>query len=293
MSGPVSIPHGNDDRRTSAAAQAVAWLSARPSAAVCAVILMAIAVIVTVGPSLYIYQPNDQDLLNAFSGPSWAHPLGTDELGRDLAARLMIGTRTALLCALLAVAVAVVIGVPLGLLSGYWGGWPDAILTRVYDTIQSVPGLILVIAIVGVMGRHLETAMFALGILFSIRFYRLTRATTRDITAETYVEAAQAIGGSHLHIMFRHVLVNITSPLMVQLSLTLCAAILAESALSYLGLGVQVPESSLGTMLRDGSRYMTTLPWLIMAPGLVVFAISFSFNVLGESMRTSLRRGIR
>ncbi|MFV0256873.1 MAG: ABC transporter permease [Acidimicrobiales bacterium] len=235
----------------------------------------------------------DQDLGNALADPGQGGVLGTDGLGRDVLTRMIFATRVALVAVLQALLVGLILGVIPGLIAGYFGGWVDAIIMRITDAIMAVPPLILAVAIVGVLGINLRNAMIAVGVIFAPSFLRLVRGSVVAVREETYIEAARSTGTSSGRIILRHILPNVLPPLLVQLALTAGFAMLAEASLSFLGLGVQPPEASWGTMLDEGRRRMSEQPWLVVWPGLALSLTVLAFNLLGDGIRDSLGRETR
>jgi ABC-type dipeptide/oligopeptide/nickel transport system permease subunit len=256
--------------------------------------LVAVVLVSVLAPLLAPYDPNFQDLRASLAPPfSGDHVLGADELGRDVLSRLMYAGRISMLAALQAVSVGFVLGVPLGLLSGFAGGILDTVLMRITDGVMSFPPLILAIAIISVLGPNLTNAMIAVGIIFAPRFLRLVRASVLAVREETYIEAARTIGTPVHSIILRHVLPNVLSPMIVQLSLAAGFTLLAEAGLSFLGLGVQPPDASWGSMMGRSFRVLSQEPWLIVWPGAMVVLSVLSFNVLGDGLRDSLGRETR
>jgi peptide/nickel transport system permease protein len=217
--------------------------------------------------------------------PSAAHWLGTDEIGRDVLSRVIFGTRASLLAGVVSVSIALALGVPIGLAAGYLGGWIDALISRMTDAMLACPFLILAIALAAFLGPSLTNAMIAIGISATPIFVRLTRAQVLQVKVEDYVEAARAIGNSHLRIALRHILPNIVPPLIVQATLAIAAAVIAEAALSFLGLGQQPPAPSWGSMLNTAKNYIDNAPWMAIWPGLSIFFLVLSFNLLGDGLR--------
>jgi peptide/nickel transport system permease protein len=217
--------------------------------------------------------------------PSAAHWLGTDEIGRDVLSRVIFGTRASLLAGVVSVSIALALGVPIGLAAGYLGGWIDALISRMTDAMLACPFLILAIALAAFLGPSLTNAMIAIGISATPIFIRLTRAQALQVKVEDYVEAARAIGNSHLRIALRHMLPNIVPPLIVQATLAIAAAVIAEAALSFLGLGQQPPAPSWGSMLNTAKNYIDNAPWMAIWPGLSIFLLVLSFNLLGDGLR--------
>jgi peptide/nickel transport system permease protein len=220
--------------------------------------------------------------------PSALHLFGTDELGRDVLARLIWGARASLMAGLVSVSIAVTVAVPLGLVSGYLGGAVDALLMRVVDAMLAIPFLILSIALAAFLGPSLTNAMIAIGVVQTPIFTRLTRGQTLAVKHEDYIEAARAVGNSHRRILLRHILPNILAPILVQATLAIAAAIIAEASLSFLGLGQQPPAPSWGSMLNTASHFLSQAPWMALWPGLAIFSLVLSFNMLGDGLRDAL-----
>jgi peptide/nickel transport system permease protein len=217
--------------------------------------------------------------------PSAAHWFGTDEIGRDVLSRVIFGTRASLLAGVVSVSIALAFGVPIGLAAGYIGGWIDALISRMTDAMLACPFLILAIALAAFLGPSLTNAMIAIGISATPIFIRLTRAQVLQVKVEDYVEAARAVGNSHLRIALRHILPNVVPPLIVQATLAVAAAIIAEAALSFLGLGQQPPAPSWGSMLNTAKNYIDNAPWMAIWPGLSIFLLVLCFNLLGDGLR--------
>jgi peptide/nickel transport system permease protein len=220
--------------------------------------------------------------------PSALHFFGTDELGRDVLARLIWGARASLMAGLVSVSIAVTVAVPLGLVSGYLGGAVDALLMRVVDAMLAIPFLVLAIALAAFLGPSLTNAMIAIGVVQTPIFTRLTRAQTLAVKHEDYIEAARAVGNPHRRILLRHILPNILAPILVQATLAIAAAIIAEASLSFLGLGQQPPAPSWGSMLNTASHFLSQAPWMALWPGLAIFSLVLSFNLLGDGLRDAL-----
>jgi peptide/nickel transport system permease protein len=220
--------------------------------------------------------------------PSWLHLLGTDEIGRDVLSRVIYGARASLLAGIVSVSISLAVGVPIGLVAGYVGGIVDGVLMRITDALLACPFLILAIALAAFLGPNLLNAMVAIGISAMPAFIRLTRAQTMATKVEDYVEAAKAVGNPHWRIVLRHILPNITAVIMVQATLAIAAAIIAEASLSFLGLGQQPPDPSWGSMLNTAKNFLAQAPWMAWWPGLAIFVVVLSFNLLGDGLRDAL-----
>lgn len=244
-------------------------------------------------PILAPHDPIDQDLGNSFGGPSWDNWLGNDRLGRDTFSRLIFGARFSLLAAAQAVAVAVILGVPIGILAGFVRGWLDAVASTIADAVLSIPAIVLALAIIGMLKPNLTNAMIAIGVVYAPRLFRVVRGAALSVREETFVEAARASGVSSITIARTHVLPNVLSPLVVQVSLALGFAVLAEAGVSFLGLGVQPPDASWGVMLGQSTSQLEKHPELILAPGLAIVLTVLAFNVLGDGLNDSIGREMR
>jgi peptide/nickel transport system permease protein len=220
--------------------------------------------------------------------PSAAHWFGTDEIGRDVFARVVWGTRASLLAGVVSVSISLALGVPIGLAAGFLGGFVDALISRITDAFLACPFLILAIALAAFLGPSLANAMIAIGVSATPIFVRLTRATVLNIKVEDYIEAARAVGNPPWRIALRHVLPNIAAPVIVQATLAIAAAVIAEASLSFLGLGQQPPAPSWGSMLNSAKNYVDNAPWMAIWPGLAIFCLVLSFNLLGDGLRDAL-----
>lgn len=262
-------------------------------ALIASLVLLALIVVSAAAPWLAPYRPDAIDVLNRLAGPTPQHWLGTDSLGRDTLSRLMYAGRVSLAAATMAVSIAAVAGVPLGLFAGYFGGWVDWLLGRAADVLMTFPAIILAIAIIAAVGPGLTNAMVALGVVYAPRLFRVVRSATLAVRAETYVEASMSIGTPARSIIARRVLPNILSPLLVQISLMLAAALLAEAALSLLGLGVVPPTPSWGNLLGSGFQEIRSTPLLVWWPGIAIALATLSFNLIGDGLRDALGRELR
>jgi peptide/nickel transport system permease protein len=226
--------------------------------------------------------------------PSLAHLMGTDEIGRDELSRVIWGARASLAAGVLSVVMAAAIGVPAGLVAGFAGGWADAILSRIVDAMLAIPFLILAIALAAFLGPDLRNAMIAIGVSSAPVFMRVARAATLDTMTLEFIEAARALGNPPWRTALRHVVPNITAPVLVQSTLSIATAIIAEASLSFLGLGEQPPQPSWGSMLNAAQQFLTQAPWLAIFPGIAIFLVVLGFNLMGDGLRDVLdtrRRG--
>lgn len=274
---------------------AARWLRRHPAAAISLVFLLSLFILAVFAPVIAPYSPTRQDVHNALAEASFQHLLGTDDLGRDVLSRLIHGAPVTLYASFLAVCVACLLGIPVGLLAGFVGGWVDDMIGRVIDTLLSFPAIVLAIGVTGALGIGLTNGMIAVGIVFSPQLARLVRAQTLVVKQELYVDAARCFGASQSRIILRHILPNAIQPVIVQVTLLLSVALLAEASLSFLGLGVQPPQPSWGSMLAKAYNYMEIAPEQMYAPGFAILFTALAFNTLGEALRVALdptaRRG--
>jgi peptide/nickel transport system permease protein len=261
----------------------------RRRGAMFALVVIAIFVAAAVlAPLISPYDPDLQTWSAVRKAPSALHWLGTDDVGRDVLARVIYGARASLLAGVISVAIALLVGVPVGLISGYLGGFIDALFSRITDALLACPFLILAIALAAFLGPSLGNAMIAIGITTTPIFIRLTRGQVMAVKVEDYVEAARAVGNPHWRIALVHILPNILPALLVQATLSIAAAIIAEAALSFLGLGQQPPAPSWGSMLNAAQRFLVNAPWMAIWPGLAIFLTVLSFNLVGDGLRDAL-----
>ena len=251
-------------------------------------VVAAMVVLASLAPWIAPFDPLATNFALVRRAPGSAHWFGTDEVGRDLLSRVVWGGRASLAAGVISVAIAIGVGVPLGMLAGYAGGWLDAVVSRITDAMLAVPFLILAIALAAFLGPSLSNAMIAIGITGTPIFVRLTRGQVMNVRAEEYVEAARAVGNPPARILLRHILPNILPPIIVQATLAIAAAIIAEASLSFLGLGQQPPAPSWGSMLNTAQRFLTQAPWMALFPGLAIFLTVLAFNLLGDGLRDAL-----
>ena len=263
-------------------------LLTNPITALSVGVLVVVAVIVVGAGWLAPYGINDIDVPNALQGPGLTHWFGTDELGRDVLSRVLVAIQASMRIAVVSVTFAAVVGVAIGLLAGYRGGWLDAVLMRVVDVMFAFPVLLLALAIVAILGPGVTTTTLAIGIVFTPIFARVARASTLSVRTEPYVAVSRTMGTGDGYILGHHVLPNISGPLIVQTSLSLAFATLSEAALSFLGLGIQPPQPSLGRMIFDSQGFVTMAWWMAVFPGAAIFVIVLAFNLLGDGLRDVL-----
>ncbi len=270
------------------AARAWRRLRRRKSAMLGLVIIVLLVAIALLAPLISPYDPAKQSWTLVRKPPNWAHWLGTDESGRDLLSRTIWGARASLMAGVVSISIALSLGVPIGLLAGYRGGFVDALISRITDAMLACPNLILAIALAAFLGPSLTNAMIAIGITATPIFVRLTRGQVLSVKVEDYVEAARAVGNPAWRIAFRHILPNILPSLLVQATLSIASAIIAEASLSFLGLGQQPPAPSWGSMLNTAQRFLTQAPWMAIFPGIAIFLSVLSFNLFGDGLRDAL-----
>jgi peptide/nickel transport system permease protein len=260
----------------------------RPVAVAGLVVILVFVFVAAFAPLISPYDPIATSWTAIRKAPSAAHWMGTDENGRDVLARVIFGAQASLLAGVVSVLIAAGIGVPAGLLAGFAGGWMDTILSRIVDAMLACPFLILAIALAAFLGPDLTNAMIAIGVSTAPRFMRVARAATLDAASNEYVEAARAIGNPAWRVAVRHVLPTIVPPVLVQGTLAIAAAIIAEASLSFLGLGQQPPAPSWGSMLNSAQRFLTQAPWLAVFPGIAIFLSVLAFNLVGDGLRDAL-----
>jgi peptide/nickel transport system permease protein len=284
----ASLPRGADAAVESPARRALRRLVRRRGAMVGLAVLACFVVLAVTAPWVTPYDPIAQSWMTVRKAPSAVHWFGTDEVGRDVLTRVVFGARASLMAGVISIGIALTIGVPLGLVAGYLGGFVDALIGRLTDAMLACPFLILAIALAAFLGPSLGNAMIAIGITATPIFVRLTRGQVMAVKVEDYVEAARAVGNPRWRIALVHILPNILPALLVQATLSIAAAIIAEAALSFLGLGQQPPAPSWGSMLNSAQRFLVNAPWMAIWPGLAIFATVLSFNLLGDGLRDAL-----
>lgn len=251
-------------------------------------IVLTLGVVAVLGPALTPYDPVGMDFGARFAPPSLAHPFGTDDFGRDILARILYGAAVSFKVAFVAVGISGTAGVALGLAAGFFGRWLDEVIMRVMDVLFAFPAVLLAITVMAILGRGVTNAMIAIAIVYVPIFARVTRGAVISVRGREFVTAARALGQGNGLIMLRHVLPNAIGPIIVQTSLSLAFAILAEAALSFFGLGTQPPDPSWGRMLNEGRSFLQQAPWMGIFPGLAIMASVMGFNFLGDGLRDLL-----
>jgi peptide/nickel transport system permease protein len=250
-----------------------------------AAIVIVVAVLAIAGPMLTPADPSTQELPLRLVGPSLAHPFGLDELGRDVLARMLAGARISFFVGIVVVSVSAVVGTLLGAMAGYFGGWIDDLISRIVDTLMAFPGLLLAIALVAVLGPSLANVLLALTAIGWVGYARLVRGQVLRAREFEYVQAARALGATTPRLLLRHVVPTAIPAIVVQATLGMAGAVISEAALSFLGLGVQPPTPSWGTMLSGGRAHLLDAPHLTLFPGLAIALLVLGFNFLGDGLR--------
>lgn len=260
----------------------------RPTAFIGLAVLAIIALAAILAPLIAPYSPTKLSVANRLKEPSLAHLFGTDDLGRDILSRMIHGARASLLASFVSVSIAFTVGVPIGLCSGYLGGIVDGVIMRFTDAMLAIPALIFAVSLAAFLGPSLTNAVIAIGVSAIPVFVRLSRAQAMAVKHEEYVEAAVVIGNPRWRLVLRHILPNIIPALIVQATLTMAFAVIAEASLSFLGVGQQPPEASWGNMLAIAKNYLEDAPWMAIWPGAAIFFTVLSFNLLGDTLQDAL-----
>lgn len=262
------------------------WQALRRSPSLLAGLLLVVLVVLlaVLAPQIGRYDPTFGDFANVLAPPTLAHPAGTDAFGRDVLARVLYGYRVSLLVAMTSVLAALALGLPLGLLAGYFGGRIDNLIMRPLDLLMAFPAILLAVALIAILGPGSGVVALALAIIYLPILARVLRGSVISTRGEEYVEAASSIGATPLRVMSRHIVPNSVGPLIVQASISMGIAILIEASLSFIGLGTQPPNPSLGSMLAEGKDFMREAPWVVVFPGLAIMLAVLSFNLLGDGL---------
>ncbi|MBQ41628.1 MAG: peptide ABC transporter permease [Gemmatimonadetes bacterium] len=251
-------------------------------------IVVSLLAVALLAPFIAPFDPLAQDLYQGLEAPSFAHPMGTDEFGRDIFSRIVYGARITLRIGLICISIALTVGVFMGVAAGYWGGVLDTVIMRLVDIMLAFPSILLAIAIVAVMGPGIDNVMVAVSVVLVPQFARLVRASVLTVREMAYVEAARALGTGDWRIIASSILPNCLAPLIIQTSLSLATAILDAAGLSFLGLGAQPPTPEWGAMLNSGRELLVKAPWVMTFPGLAIFTVALGFNLFGDGLRDAL-----
>jgi peptide/nickel transport system permease protein len=257
------------------------------------VLTVGVVVVAVAAPIIAPIAPETMDPQARLQAPSWAHPFGADDFGRDLLSRVLYGTRISLQVGVIAIAVSTVLGLAVGLLAGYVRGGVDSVIMRVMDVLMAFPSILLALFIMAVLGSSLQNVVIAVSVAYIPFFARITRGQVLALAEAPFVEASRAAGASQARVMARHIFPNVVPLLIIQATTNLAFAILAEASLSYLGLGTQPPEPSLGRMLTEARPWLNQAPWLAIFPGLALMALVIGSNLLGDGLRDALDPRLR
>lgn len=263
-------------------------LSKNKAAVVGGFFILLFIVVSIVGPWFTTFDPDRVEVMNKLQSPSAAHWFGTDNFGRDIFTRIIHGMALTLKVGFLSVGMGGSVGVVLGIVSGYYGGKIDTIIMRVMDVLLAFPGILLALAIVSVLGGSLTNVIIAVSVFSVPAFARIVRGSTLTVRKLEYIDAVRALGATDLRIIFKHILPNVISPIIVQATLRIATAVLTASGLSFLGLGAQPPAPEWGAMLNDGRAYMSTAPHIILFPGIMIVLVVLAFNIFGDGLRDAL-----
>lgn len=286
-SSPTSEFGALDDGRADRLLRPLALIRRSPTALIGAILIGVVVFVALAAPALSPDHPFAQ-IAKPLLRPGAGHLLGTDEYGRDELSRIFWGARLSLYVGILSVSIAIALGATSGLIAAFYGGWVDALLMRIMDVLFSLPAIVLAIAITSILGPSLTNAMIAIGIVYAPTFARVARGPALSVMNLPYIDAARALGASDRRIMLRHLLPNVSAPLIVQTTVSLSTAILTEAALSFLGLGTQPPNPSWGLMLNTARQYMLLDPWIAIFPGAAIALTVLGFNLLGDGLRDLL-----
>ena len=269
----------------------VTFIKRNPGFAVCLILVLAVLTVAVFAPLLATHDPYEAVLADAVQAPSAEHWFGTDRMGRDLYSRVLYGARISLTAALSLVCIVMAVGTFLGILSGYFGGILDAAVMRIADMMVSFPGMVLAIAVAGILGANIRNAVIAISVVSWTKYARLARSLALKIRSRDYIAAARVTGSRTSHILWRYVLPGVLPTILITGATDIGSMMLELAGLSFLGFGAQVPTAEWGLMLNEGRAYLTAAPWLMVFPGLAIFITVAVFNLLGDSLRDVLDPG--
>jgi peptide/nickel transport system permease protein len=288
QTNPVTAPNTNSEFR-----RVVRVLLSRWTSVFSFVIILVVIILAILAPLIAPYDPYKPDPVHTLDKPSVHHLLGTDAMGRDVLSRLIYGSRISLVIGLIATGIAAVAGLLLGLLAGYFSGWVNTVIMRFMDALMAFPVIVLALLIATLLGGGLTNLMVAIGIAMSAMYARVTCGVVLGIKENDYIMALKSIGASHMRIMLRHIATNAFPSIIVLVTINMGAAILAEAGLSYLGIGVQPPIATWGSMVKSGYSYLLSSPILALVPGIAIFLLVYAFNTVGDSLRDALDPKLR
>ncbi|MFW6381714.1 MAG: nickel transporter permease [Bacillota bacterium] len=251
-------------------------------------ILVFFTLLAIIAPYVAPYSATDQNFMKSFQPPSWEHPFGTDEFGRDVFSRVLYGTRISLQIGFISVFISMIIGVTLGLIAGYYGGWLDMVIMRIMDLMLSFPYILMALVIMAILGPGLFNVMIAIGIVYIPQYARIVRGSVLSIKKQEYIMTAHSLGASDFRIILKHVLINSLAPIIIQATLSIGRAIINAAGLSFLGLGAQPPTPEWGAMLSNGQNFLRDASWIATFPGIAIALLVFGFNLLGDGLRDAL-----
>ncbi|WP_080848301.1 nickel transporter permease [Cytobacillus gottheilii] len=284
----TSIPLKTNNKSTSPWASFYKKLAKNKAALAGAIVVLIFAILAVLAPLISPYDPTAMDMSKRLAPPSADHWFGNDDKGRDILSRILYGSRISLTVGILSTMLGAVVGVILGIVSGYYGKWVDSLIMRICDVLLAFPGILLALAIVSILGPSTTNVIIAVAFFAVPTFARIVRGSTLSVKKLEYVDAIRAMGASDFRIIFKHILPNITSPIIVQSTLYIASAIITASALSFLGLGTQPPTPEWGTMLAQGRSFMAQAPHISLFPGLIILVVVVGFNLFGDGLRDAL-----
>ncbi|SDP85549.1 peptide/nickel transport system permease protein [Litchfieldia salsa] len=284
----TTIPVSEQSTRLTASKQFYKKLAKNKAALAGAIIVSVFVLLALLAPAIAPYNPNTIDIANKLQTPSAEHWFGTDDKGRDILSRLLHGSRISLTVGVLSTLLGAAVGIVLGIVAGYYGRWIDSLIMRICDILLAFPGILLALAIVSILGASTTNVIIAIAFFAVPTFARIVRGSTLTVKKLEYIDAIRAMGATDFRIIFKHILPNIVSPIIVQSTLYIASAIITAAALSFLGMGTQPPDPEWGTMLSEGRSYIRQAPYITLFPGLVILVVVIGFNLFGDGLRDAL-----